>query len=48
MENETGSTDLLYLLNRALARELQVSVQYMMQHSIVKPALSMLPAALAP
>jgi len=34
MEHETTSDELLYLLNRALARELQVSVQYMMQHAV--------------
>lgn len=43
METETGSTDLLYLLNRALARELQVSVQYMMQHSIEAGKASVTP-----
>jgi bacterioferritin len=43
MENETRSTDLLYLLNRALARELQVSVQYMMQHSIEAGKVSVTP-----
>jgi bacterioferritin len=34
MENETASSDLLDLLNKAIARELQVSIQYMFQHAI--------------
>ena len=34
MKNETASSQLLDLLNQALARELQVSVQYMLQHAI--------------
>jgi bacterioferritin len=29
-----GSTELIDLLNKAVARELQVSIQYMLQHSI--------------
>jgi hypothetical protein len=33
MENKP-TTDLLDLLNRAIARELQVSIQYMFQHSL--------------
>lgn len=33
MENKTP-TDLLDLLNKAIARELQVSIQYMFQHSL--------------
>ncbi|MHA2183319.1 MAG: hypothetical protein ACXAAH_18020, partial [Promethearchaeota archaeon] len=34
MEMMTLSSELLGLLNAALARELQVSVQYMLQHAI--------------
>lgn len=34
METESASVQLLGLLNRALARELQVSIQYMLQHAI--------------
>lgn len=34
MKNEATSLDLLNLLNEAIARELQVSVQYMLQHAI--------------
>lgn len=34
MKNETNPSHLLDLLNKALARELQVSVQYMIQHAI--------------
>jgi bacterioferritin len=34
MGEEEGSTELIALLNKAVARELQVSVQYMLQHSI--------------
>jgi len=34
MENERASSELLNLLNKAIARELQVSIQYMFQHSI--------------
>jgi bacterioferritin len=34
MENERSSSKLLNLLNKAIARELQVSIQYMIQHSI--------------
>jgi bacterioferritin len=34
MKNEATSSELLNLLNKAIARELQVSIQYMLQHSI--------------
>ena len=34
MEVNTPSSQLIGLLNRALARELQVSIQYMLQHAI--------------
>jgi bacterioferritin len=34
METNSASVQLLGLLNRALARELQVSIQYMLQHAI--------------
>jgi len=34
MKNTSESSQLLDLLNQALERELQVSVQYMMQHGI--------------
>jgi bacterioferritin len=34
MENRIASAELLNLLNKAIARELQVSIQYMFQHSI--------------
>jgi bacterioferritin len=34
METTTASVQVLGLLNRALARELQVSIQYMLQHAI--------------
>jgi bacterioferritin len=34
MVNEEGSTELIELLNMAVARELQVCIQYMLQHSI--------------
>jgi bacterioferritin len=34
MKTKTVSKDLLNMLNQALARELQVSVQYMLQHAI--------------
>ena len=34
MGNEGASPELLDLLNRAIARELQVTIQYMFQHSI--------------
>jgi bacterioferritin len=34
MSEIEGSTDLINLLNKAIARELQVSIQYMLQHSI--------------
>ena len=34
MKKEADSSQLLDLLNKALARELQVSVQYMIQHAI--------------
>ena len=34
MDNEKVSSELLNLLNKAIARELQVSIQYMFQHSI--------------
>ena len=34
MINETNSSDIVNLLNKAIARELQVSIQYMLQHSI--------------
>jgi bacterioferritin len=34
MENEANASPLIPLLNTALARELQVSVQYMLQHAI--------------
>jgi len=34
MRNKTASSDLLNLLNKAIARELQVSIQYMFQHAI--------------
>jgi bacterioferritin len=43
MDNQTASTDLLALLNRALARELQVSVQYMMQHAVEAGRVSAAP-----
>ncbi len=33
MENKATSADLLDLLNKAMARELQVSIQYMLQHA---------------
>jgi bacterioferritin len=40
MDNEGTGGDLLDLLNRAVARELQVCIQYMFQHSIgTSPAL---------
>jgi hypothetical protein len=32
--NEAKSAELMDLLNKALVRELQVSVQYMMQHAL--------------
>ena len=32
--NTTGSTEIVNLLNEALARELHVSVQYMLQHAV--------------
>jgi bacterioferritin len=34
MEHEAASSELLSLLNTAIARELQVSIQYMFQHAI--------------
>ncbi len=34
MVNEEGSNELIDLLNKAVARELQVCIQYMLQHSI--------------
>ena len=34
MKNSTASSQLLGLLNQAVARELQVSVQYMLQHAM--------------
>jgi bacterioferritin len=34
MSAEEGSDELINLLNKAVARELQVSIQYMLQHSI--------------
>jgi bacterioferritin len=34
MENKATSSELLSLLNTAIARELQVSIQYMFQHAI--------------
>ena len=34
MSNQTASPELLRLLNQALARELQVVIQYMLQHGI--------------
>ena len=34
MENKATSSELLVLLNTAIARELQVSIQYMFQHAI--------------
>ena len=34
MEQGQGSSELLDLLNKAIARELQVSVQYMLQHGV--------------
>jgi len=34
MKNKTESSKLLCLLNQALARELQVSIQYMLQHAV--------------
>jgi bacterioferritin len=34
MPNEGTSPELISLLNRAVAREMQVSIQYMLQHSI--------------
>ena len=34
MEKEAASSNLVNLLNQALARELQVSVQYMLQHAV--------------
>jgi bacterioferritin len=34
MESEATSTELMALLNTALARELQVCIQYMLQHAI--------------
>jgi bacterioferritin len=34
MSNQVASSDLIDLLNQALARELQVSIQYMLQHAI--------------
>jgi bacterioferritin len=34
MKNEATSSDLVNLLNKAIARELQVSIQYMFQHAI--------------
>ena len=34
MENEAASSELMNLLNDAMARELQVSIQYMLQHAI--------------
>ena len=35
MENQETTTGLVQLLNRAIARELQVPIQYMFQHSLV-------------
>jgi bacterioferritin len=34
MESETAISDLRSMLNKAIARELQVSIQYMFQHSL--------------
>ena len=34
MEQRQGSSELLDLLNKATARELQVSIQYMLQHGV--------------
>ncbi|NLF13560.1 MAG: hypothetical protein GX597_17400 [Anaerolineaceae bacterium] len=34
MASEASGTDILALLNEAMARELQVSIQYMLQHAI--------------
>ena len=34
MEHSEGSSELLDLLNKAVARELQVSIQYMLQHGV--------------
>jgi bacterioferritin len=34
MDKAANSTDLMNLLNKALAREIQVSIQYMLQHSL--------------
>lgn len=34
MQTDTASAELLDLLNQAVARELQVSVQYMLQHAL--------------
>jgi bacterioferritin len=49
MKNAGVSTELLKLLNQALARELQVCVQYMLQHAIgagqSAPAAGKTPAA---
>ena len=34
MQNTHVSTELINLLNKAIAREMQVSIQYMLQHAI--------------
>lgn len=34
MKNDAASTELLNLLNQAIARELQVCIQYMLQHAV--------------
>ena len=34
MENVEESSDLINLMNRAIAREIQVSIQYILQHSV--------------
>lgn len=44
MENKNTSPELFKLLNNALGRELQVSVQYMLQHTIWNGKSSTLPS----
>jgi bacterioferritin len=40
MDNKADSSKLMKLLNKAVAREIQVSIQYMLQHSILNVSAS--------
>ena len=48
MENKATSSEMLSLLNTAIARELQVSIQYMFQHAIGAGRLASSPGKTPP